>query len=122
LRRSHTAQPTCRLRIWRDTVRKGARRKPDNLLHLPGAFEKEIAQNFNPKQFAEVLKNAGMLTPPTSGRGYQRKSPRIDGRQIQRLCAPHAGDQPARRMIFHMRSFGVGSVSSVGSICKYHCF
>ncbi|MCE0825547.1 DUF927 domain-containing protein [Buttiauxella sp. A2-C2_NF] len=49
---------------------------------FPGAFEKEIAQNFNPKQFAEVLKNAGMLTPPTSGRGYQRKSPRIDGRQI----------------------------------------
>lgn len=45
-------------------------------------FEKEIAQNFNPKQFAEVLKNSGMLTPPTSGRGYQRKSPRIDGRQI----------------------------------------
>ena len=49
---------------------------------FPGAFEKEIAQNFNHKQFAEVLKNAGMLTPPTSGRGYQRKSPRIDGRQF----------------------------------------
>lgn len=47
-----------------------------------GAFEKEIAQNFNPTQFAEVLKNAGMLKPPASGRGYQRKSPRIDGRQI----------------------------------------
>ena len=45
-------------------------------------FENEIARNFNPKQFAEVLKNSGMLTPPTSGRGYQRKSPRIDGRQI----------------------------------------
>lgn len=49
---------------------------------FPAAFEKEIAQNFNPKQFAEVLKSAGMLTPPKSGRGYQRKSPRIDGRQI----------------------------------------
>lgn len=24
----------------------------------------------------------GMLTPPTSGRGFQRKSPRIDGRQF----------------------------------------
>ncbi|STY91645.1 Uncharacterised protein [Leclercia adecarboxylata] len=23
-----------------------------------------------------------MLTPPNTGRGYQRKSPRIDGRQI----------------------------------------
>jgi len=49
---------------------------------FPATFEKEIAAGFNAKQFAEVLKNAGMLTPPTSGRGYQRKSPRIDGRQI----------------------------------------
>ncbi|ETT07423.1 MULTISPECIES: TOPRIM and DUF927 domain-containing protein [Providencia] len=49
---------------------------------FPSAFEKEIAAGFNYKQFAEVLKTAGMLTPPTSGRGYQRKSPRIDGRQI----------------------------------------
>ncbi|VGE68810.1 DNA primase [Klebsiella quasipneumoniae] len=24
-----------------------------------------------------------MLTPPTLGRGFQRKSPRIDGRQIR---------------------------------------
>jgi hypothetical protein len=122
LRRFHTAQQICRLRIWRDTVKKGARRKPDDFLHLPGAFEKEIAQNFNHKQFAEVLKNSGMLTPPTSGRGYQRKSPRIDGRQFNVYVLHYAGDQPARRMIFHIRSFGVGSVSSVGSICKYHCF
>lgn len=49
---------------------------------FPAAFEKEIAQGFNAKMFAEVLKNAGMLTPPKTGRGYQRKSPRIDGRQI----------------------------------------
>ncbi|MCW8351381.1 TOPRIM and DUF927 domain-containing protein [Citrobacter portucalensis] len=49
---------------------------------FPAAFEKEIAQGFNAKLFAEVLKNAGMLTPPNTGRGYQRKSPRIDGRQI----------------------------------------
>jgi putative DNA primase/helicase len=49
---------------------------------FPATFEKEIAEGFNPKQFAEVLKNAGMLTPPASGRGYQRKSPRIQGRQI----------------------------------------
>ncbi|EPB3202230.1 DUF927 domain-containing protein [Escherichia coli] len=49
---------------------------------FPAAFEKEIAHGFNAKMFAEVLKNAGMLTPPNTGRGYQRKSPRIDGRQI----------------------------------------
>ncbi|MCL7679681.1 hypothetical protein M8369_37670, partial [Klebsiella pneumoniae] len=49
---------------------------------FPATFEKEIAAGFNHKQFAEVLKRAGMLTPPSSGRGYQRKSPRIQGRQI----------------------------------------
>ncbi|MFP9469252.1 DUF927 domain-containing protein [Pectobacterium brasiliense] len=49
---------------------------------FPAAFEGEIAKGFNAKQFAEILRGAGMLTPPTSGRGYQRKSPRIDGRQI----------------------------------------
>lgn len=50
---------------------------------FPAAFEGEIARGFNARQFAEVLKKAGMLTPPTSGRGFQRKSPRIDGRQIR---------------------------------------
>ncbi|EBL3413407.1 DUF927 domain-containing protein [Salmonella enterica] len=49
---------------------------------FPATFEREIAAGFNARQFAEVLKNAGMLTPPNSGRGYQRKSPRIEGRQI----------------------------------------
>ena len=49
---------------------------------FPAAFEKEISQGFNAKQFARVLENAGVLKPPASGRGYQRKSPRIDGRQI----------------------------------------
>lgn len=49
---------------------------------FPSAFEGEIAKGFNAKQFAEILRSAGMLTPPNSGRGYQRKSPRIDGRQI----------------------------------------
>ena len=49
---------------------------------FPSAFEQEIAKGFNAKQFAEVLKNSGMLTPPNSGRGYQRKSPRIQGRQF----------------------------------------
>ena len=49
---------------------------------FPSAFEQEIAKGFNAKQFAEVLKSSGMLTPPNSGRGYQRKSPRIQGRQF----------------------------------------
>lgn len=49
---------------------------------FPATFEKEMAQGFNAKQFARVLAESGMLTPPASGRGYQRKSPRIDGRQI----------------------------------------
>ncbi|EFH2634230.1 DUF927 domain-containing protein, partial [Escherichia coli] len=31
---------------------------------FPATFEKEIACGFNAKQFAEVLKKAGMLTPP----------------------------------------------------------
>ncbi|WP_134706611.1 DUF927 domain-containing protein [Rahnella sp. CJA17(1/100)] len=49
---------------------------------FPAAFEGEIAQGFNAKHFAKALADAGMLTPPASGRGFQRKSPRIDGRQI----------------------------------------
>ncbi|EAX3722625.1 DUF927 domain-containing protein [Salmonella enterica] len=56
---------------------------------FPATFEKEIAAGFNSKLFAEVLKNAGMLTPPTSGRGYQRKSPRIQGRQINVYVLNH---------------------------------
>ena len=64
---------------------------------FPATFEQEIAKGFNAKQFAEVLKNAGMLTPPTSDRGYQRKSPRIDGRQIRVYVLnfiPDDSDQP----------------------------
>ncbi|MFZ5232584.1 DUF927 domain-containing protein [Enterobacter bugandensis] len=49
---------------------------------FPATFEQEIARGFNARQFAEVLKNAGMLTPPTSGRGYQGRV-REDGRQIR---------------------------------------
>ncbi len=30
-----------------------------------------------------------MLTPPASGRGYQRKSPRIDGRQFNAYALQH---------------------------------
>ncbi|MDU5783473.1 MAG: DUF927 domain-containing protein, partial [Pantoea sp.] len=48
---------------------------------FPATFEQEIASGFNPKQFARVLAESGMLTPPTSGRGFQRKSPRINKRQ-----------------------------------------
>ncbi|HBW0873495.1 TPA: DUF927 domain-containing protein [Klebsiella quasipneumoniae] len=49
---------------------------------FPATFEKEIAQGFNARQFARVLAAAGWLSEPSSGRGYQQKSPRIDGRQI----------------------------------------
>lgn len=50
---------------------------------FPSVFRDEIAKGFNCNQFAEVLVNAGMLIPPTSERGFMRKSPRIDGRQIR---------------------------------------
>ena len=49
---------------------------------FPAAFEKEIAQGFNVKQFAKVLAGAGILTPAADGKRYQRKSPRIEGRQV----------------------------------------
>lgn len=49
---------------------------------FPAAFEKEIAQGFNARQFARVLAAAGLLSEPSSGRGYQQKSPRINGRQF----------------------------------------
>lgn len=48
---------------------------------FPATFEQEIASGFNPKQFARVLVESGMMTPPASGRGFQRKSPRINKRQ-----------------------------------------
>lgn len=49
---------------------------------FPAAFEKEIAKDFNVTQFARALATAGMLSEPSSGRGYQQKSPRINGRQV----------------------------------------
>ena len=42
---------------------------------FPATFEQEIARGFNAKQFAEVLKRVGMLTP----QGRVRE----DGRQIR---------------------------------------
>lgn len=63
---------------------------------FPAAFEDEIARGFNAKHFAKALVEAGMLTPPASGRGFQRKSPRIDGRQINVYVIHHLpeGNQP----------------------------
>ncbi|WP_172620470.1 DUF927 domain-containing protein [Raoultella terrigena] len=49
---------------------------------FPATFEKEIAQTFNVSQFARALIAAGMLSEPASGRGYQQKSPRVNGRQV----------------------------------------
>jgi putative DNA primase/helicase len=60
---------------------------------FPAAFEKEIAQEFNVKQFARVLAESGMLTPPTSGRGYQKKSPRIEGRQFNVYVIQHRQEE-----------------------------
>jgi hypothetical protein len=85
---------------------------------FPATFEKEIAAGFNAKQFAEVLKNAGMLTPPKSGRGYQRKSPRIEADRLTFMCSV-----TCRRMTASQKNNSscrkyVGSVGSVGSICK----
>lgn len=74
------SQPIANLAGYRQ--KGGHEADPVVFYTFPAAFEKEIAQGFNAKMFAEVLKNAGMLTPPNTGRGYQRKSPRIDGRQI----------------------------------------
>lgn len=56
---------------------------------FPATFEKEIAQGFNSRQFARVLAAAGLLSEPSSGRGYQQKSPRIDGRQINVYVLHH---------------------------------
>ncbi|EKY8314485.1 DUF927 domain-containing protein [Salmonella enterica] len=64
---------------------------------FPAAFENEIAAGFNAKQFAKVLKSAGMLTPPGSGRGYQRKSPRIDGRQINVYVINHMPEEEEKQ-------------------------
>lgn len=56
---------------------------------FPAAFENEIARGFNTKHFAKALVEAGMLTQPASKRGFQRKSPRIEGRQINVYVIHH---------------------------------
>ncbi len=62
---------------------------------FPATFEQEIASGFNPKQFARVLAESGMLTPPTSGRGFQRKSPRINKRQYNVYVIQYRPDDEA---------------------------
>ncbi|KAB7676548.1 DUF927 domain-containing protein [Plesiomonas shigelloides] len=59
---------------------------------FPAVFEKEMAAGFNARQVAEVLMAAGMLHPPKSGRGYQRKSPRVDGRQFNAYVVTYRPD------------------------------
>ncbi|HCJ1011539.1 TPA: DUF927 domain-containing protein [Salmonella enterica] len=73
--------------------KKGDDESPTIFYTFPAAFEKEIAAGFNAKQFAEALRIAGMLTPPGSGRGYQRKSPRIEGRQINVYVINHMPEE-----------------------------
>jgi putative DNA primase/helicase len=84
---------------------------------FPAAFEQEIAKGFNTKQFAEVLKNAGMLTPPTSGRGYQGRA-KEGGFAF--MCSTSWMRKAAsqKNNLFHMRSFSVVSVVFVVSFCK----
>lgn len=60
---------------------------------FPATFEKEIAQGFNAKQFARALVGAGILSEPSSGRGFQQKSPRIDGRQINVYVLQHMAEE-----------------------------
>ncbi|MFB5745063.1 DUF927 domain-containing protein [Cedecea sp. S5-13] len=49
---------------------------------FPAAFENEIAQGFNARQFARVLASAGVLAGSADGQRFQQKSPRINGRQV----------------------------------------
>ncbi len=87
--------PNNNLAGWRQ--KGGHESDPMVFYTLPATFEKEIASGFNPKQFAEVLKQSGMLKPPANGRGYQRKSPRVGGRQINVFVLnfmPEENDQP----------------------------
>ncbi|CAO97468.1 TOPRIM and DUF927 domain-containing protein [Erwinia tasmaniensis] len=74
----------------------GHEHDPITFYTFPAAFEGEIARGFNAKQFAEVLKSAGMLTPPSSDRGYQRKSPRIDGRQYRVYVLNYLPDEESQ--------------------------
>lgn len=77
----------------------GYRQKPANdeqpiiFYAFPAVFENEISQGFNAKQFARSLAAEGILKPPASGRGYQRKSPRIDGRQTNVYVLQQRNDQ-----------------------------
>ncbi|GME35446.1 MULTISPECIES: TOPRIM and DUF927 domain-containing protein [unclassified Pantoea] len=63
---------------------------------FPATFEQEIASGFNPKQFARVLVESGMMTPPASGRGFQRKSPRINKRQYNVYVIQYRPDDEAK--------------------------
>lgn len=74
----------------------GHERDPMIFYTFPAAFEGEIAKGFNARQFAEVLKTAGMLTPPGSDRGYQRKSPRIDGHQYRVYVLNYLPDEESQ--------------------------
>ena len=59
---------------------------------FPAAFEGEIAKNFNVTQFARALASAGMLSPSADGQRFQKKSPRVDGRQINVYVLQYRAD------------------------------
>ncbi|MEF3111347.1 DUF927 domain-containing protein [Raoultella sp. WB_B2P2-3] len=60
---------------------------------FPAAFEKEIAQGFNARQFARALANAGVLSTSADGQRFQQKSPRVDGRQINVYVLQYRTDE-----------------------------
>lgn len=60
---------------------------------FPAAFEKEIAQGFNARQFARVLANSGVLSTSADGQRFQQKSPRVDGRQINVYVLQYRTDE-----------------------------
>lgn len=56
---------------------------------MNAALECCMAQPFGSIPSLRSLSRQESLTPPASGRGYQRKSPRIDGRQINVYVIQH---------------------------------
>lgn len=60
---------------------------------FPATFEREIAAGFNAKQFARVLSSAGVLSGSSDGQRFQKKSPRVDGRQINVYVLQHLTEE-----------------------------
>lgn len=67
--------PISELMGYRD---KGERYDDPMLFYvLPAPFKEHVARGFNKDAVAQVLHDAGMLKKPTSGRGWQGRTPRL---------------------------------------------